>query len=248
MKELVKLIWAFWIIVIAGVVLAIVIANPFLLILAAVFLIASIVVAIDNHYEKKKATAQQNEQIELSNQNTVNAGSQTHQETLNNEKPLRDNMDTKTNDEISKTAPDEISASTTISEYSQDSIDYSLPRVQLEDFDMLNGVQFKDVIEKHFKKQGYSVKRISPRINSIDFLIEKDNAITAIATKHTFDLVQRSYINKVIESAKMYSEASSTIIITTSMYFMPQARQLADEYGIILWDREILKSQLGGLK
>lgn len=120
--------------------------------------------------------------------------------------------------------------------------------IVLEPFDMFTGVQFKDSIEKYFKKNGYSVNRISPRINSIDFLIEKDGKITAVATKHTFDLIQRSYISNVIESAKMYDNISKTMIITTSMYFMPQAQQLADEYGIMLWDREILKSKLGGLK
>lgn len=122
------------------------------------------------------------------------------------------------------------------------------PSIVLEPFDMLTGVQFKDLIEKHFKKNGYSVNRISPRINSIDFLIEKDSKITALATKKTFDLIQRSYINNVIESAKMYDNITKIMIITTSLYFMPQARQLAEENGIILWDREILKSQLGGLK
>lgn len=122
------------------------------------------------------------------------------------------------------------------------------PNIALEPFDMLTGVQFKDLIEKHFKKNGYSVNRISPRINSIDFLIEKDSKITALATKKTFDLIQRSYINNVIESAKMYDNITKIMIITTSLYFMPQARQLAEENGIILWDREILKSQLGGLK
>lgn len=120
--------------------------------------------------------------------------------------------------------------------------------IVLEPFDMLTGVQFKDLIERHFKKNGYSVNRISPRINSIDFLVEKDGNIIAVATKHTFDLIQRSYISNVIESAKMYDNISKTMIITTSMYFMPQAQQLADEYGIILWDREKLKTNLGGLK
>ena len=154
---------------------------------------------------------------------------------------------TEIDNEISKTVPEDILASKAIPEHSQNSVDNSTPRVQLEDFDMLNGVQFKDLLERYFKKQGYAVNRISPRINSIDFLIEKDNVITAVATKHTFDLIQRSYVNKVIESTKMHGEASATMIITTS-YFMPQARQLANECGIVLWDREKLKIQLGGLK
>ena len=122
------------------------------------------------------------------------------------------------------------------------------PSIVIEPFDMLTGVQFKDLIEKHFKKNGYSVNRISPRINGIDFLIEKDNKTVAIATKKTFDLIQRSYINNVIESAKMYENISKTMIITTSLFFMPQAKKLAEEYGIILCDRETLKSNLGGLK
>ena len=120
--------------------------------------------------------------------------------------------------------------------------------ITLESFDMLTGVQFKDLIERCFKKNGYSVNKISPRINSIDFLIEKDNVVTAIATKHTFDLIQRSYVGNVIESAKMCDNVSKIMIITTSMYFVPQAKQLADEYGIMLWDREKLKTNLGGLK
>lgn len=248
MNELVKLIWAFWIIAIAGVVLAIVIANPFLLIIAGVFLIASIVIAVDNHYENKKITAGENEKIELANQNTANAENLTHQEILNDENPLGYNMDTKIDDEISKTAPDDISASKTIPEYSQDSVGYSLPSVKLEGFDMLTGVQFKDLIERHFKKNGYLVNRISPRINSIDFLVDKNGITAAVATRLTFDLISRSYIAKVIESAKMYEGVTTTMIITNSFGCVLQAQQLANNHGIIVWDREVLKSQLGGLK
>lgn len=118
--------------------------------------------------------------------------------------------------------------------------------IVLEYFDMLTGVQFKNLIEKYFKANGYRVNRISPRINNIDFLLEQDDNYIAIATKKTFDLIQRSYINNVIESAKMYDNITKIMIITTSLYFMPQARQLAGKNGIILWDREILKSKLGG--
>lgn len=127
-------------------------------------------------------------------------------------------------------------------------VDTQAPNITLESFDLMSGVQFKNLIEKHFEKNGYCVNRILPQINRVDFLIEKDNLITAIATKKTFALIKKSYINNVIQSAKMYESISSIMIITTSMYFMPQARQLAEENGIILWDREILKSQLGGSK
>ena len=116
--------------------------------------------------------------------------------------------------------------------------------ISLEPFDMMTGFQFKDLIERHFKSSGYKVNRISPRINSIDFLIEKECKTIAIATKKTFDLVQMSYINNVIESAKMYENISSIMIITTSMFFMPRARQLAEENGIILWDRYTLIEKL----
>lgn len=127
-------------------------------------------------------------------------------------------------------------------------VDTQPPKPTLEAFDLMTGVQFKNLIEKHFEKNGYSVNRIAPRVNSIDFLIEKEGKTIAIATKKTFDLIQRSYISNVVESAKIYEGVSNILIVTTSMYFMPQARQLAEENGIILWDREILKSQLGGLK
>lgn len=120
--------------------------------------------------------------------------------------------------------------------------------ITLEPFDLMTGVQFKDLMEKHFIKNGYSVNRISPRINNIDFLIKKDNVVTAVATRLTFDLIQKSYVNKVIESSKAYDNISNIMIITNSHYFMPQAEQLANEYGIILWDREKLKSHIGGLK
>lgn len=120
--------------------------------------------------------------------------------------------------------------------------------ITLEPFDLMTGVQFKDLMEKHFIKNGYSVNRISPRINNIDFLIKKDNVVTAVATRLTFDLIQKSYVNKVIESSKAYDNISNIMIITNSHYFMPQAEQLANEYGIILWDREKLKSHIGGSK
>lgn len=116
----------------------------------------------------------------------------------------------------------------------------------LEPFDMLTGVQFKDLIENYFYRKGYSVQRISPRINNIDFIVQKGETITAVATKMTFDLIYRSYVKKVVESAKYYNTKNITIITTS--YFVVEAQQLAKECGIILWDRETLKSKLGGLK
>lgn len=120
------------------------------------------------------------------------------------------------------------------------------PTVILESFDMLTGVQFKDLIEKYFYGKGYSVQRITPRINSIDLIVQKGETVTAVATKMTFDLIYSSFIKKVAESAKYYNTKNITIITTS--YFVVEAQQLAKEYGIMLWDREILKSKLGGLK
>lgn len=116
----------------------------------------------------------------------------------------------------------------------------------LEPFDMLTGVQFKDLIEKYFNSKGYLVQRITPRINNIDFIVKKGEMVTAVATKITFDLIYRSYVKKVIESAKCYN--TKNIKIITTSYFVLEAQQLAKEYGIMLWDREVLKSKLGGLK
>lgn len=113
-------------------------------------------------------------------------------------------------------------------------------------FDLLTGVQFKDLIETYFHRKGYSVQRITPRINNIDFIIQKGDMVTALATRKTFDLIYRSYVKKVIESAKFYNTKNITIITTS--YFAIEAQQLAKECGIMLWDSEILKTKLGGSK
>lgn len=126
-----------------------------------------------------------------------------------------------------------------------DCLKYSETNVSVEPFDMMTGAQFKDLIERFFQKNCYMVRRITPRINYIDFILEKDTEVIAVATKKTFDLIQRSYISKVIESSNLYENVSSIMVITTSMYFMPQAKQLAEEHNLILWDRNQLKAQIG---
>lgn len=61
MDGLVKLIFAFWIIVILGVILAAIIANPWLLIIAAVILIVGIAYLIKNRQDEKEKKKQDEE-------------------------------------------------------------------------------------------------------------------------------------------------------------------------------------------
>ena len=54
MDGLVKLIFAFWIIVIVGVVIAAIMTNPWLLIAAVIIIIAGIIYAIKNNQDEIK--------------------------------------------------------------------------------------------------------------------------------------------------------------------------------------------------
>lgn len=254
----VKLIFAFWIIVILGIMLAAIIVSPWLLILVAAFIIVGVVFIIKDKQDEKENAEHLVDQQRIKSEKQELIAKLEHKQEESLTKKLFGSNKELTDDNLSE----EISLKnlpTPTPTISDNQTSYnSLPKVLsttqtlneaeskivLEPFDMFTGVQFKDLIEKHFKKNGYSVNRISPRINSIDFLIEKDGKVTAIATKKTFELIQRSYINNVIESAKMYDGITKIMVITTSFYFMPQARQLAEENSIILWNREDLKSKL----
>ena len=114
----------------------------------------------------------------------------------------------------------------------------------VEPFDLLTGVQFKNLIGDWFANNGFIVEKLYPRINSIDFILKKDNLRIAVAIKHTFDLIRLSYVKNVIESAHIY-EVDSIYIITNSISFMSNAKKLAEENGITVWVHETLKRQLG---
>ena len=231
MDGLVKLIWAFWIIVIVGIVIAAITCFPWLLLLAILIIIIGVVTALVNSSEakinKKKSAINDKKEVR--------------------EKTFDSNKVAEYDNAISKTVP-ELSMDNGASPSPYDSEPCQPLNKELEYFDMLTGTQFKDLVEKHFLTNNYTVKRISPRMNSIDFLIKKDGIITAVATKHTFDLIQRTYVSNVIESAKKYKNISSIMIITNSSYFVSQAQKLAAENYVILWDRNVLKYNIGDLK
>ena len=90
MDGLVKLIFAFWIIVIVGVVIAAIMTNPWLLIAAVIIIIAGIIYAIKNNQDEIKREKQDEEKSKrLAEQNAIELQKQIETENHQHEKALK---------------------------------------------------------------------------------------------------------------------------------------------------------------
>jgi restriction system protein len=111
----------------------------------------------------------------------------------------------------------------------------------MADVDNLSGEEFEYFLSTYFKTLGYKAK-VTPAMNDYgaDLIVQKDDVKIVIQAKRYKEKVGIKAVQEVI-GAKGFYKADKAMVITCS-YFTPNAKNLAKECNIELWDRPMLKS------
>ncbi len=114
-----------------------------------------------------------------------------------------------------------------------------LKKLGINDIDNLDGLTFEKYLELLFKNMGYNVIR-TPYMHDYgaDLILEKDNIKTVVQAKRYKSKVGVKAIQEIV-AAKGYYKADYSMVITNS-YFTFNAKKLAKENNVELWDRKKL--------
>lgn len=120
--------------------------------------------------------------------------------------------------------------------YNKDGIDCKL--------DSLSGVEFENLCISLLEKIGFNNIQQTPVTgdHGVDILAWKFNKKYAFQCKRYSGNVGNKAVQEVYTGKQLYA-ASGAIIITTS-FFTKQAKQEAEDLGVMLWDREKLIEKL----
>ncbi len=114
-----------------------------------------------------------------------------------------------------------------------------LKKIGINDIDNLDGLTFEKYLEVLFKNMGYKVIR-TPYMQDYgaDLILEKDNKKTVVQAKRYKSKVGVKAIQEIV-AAKGYYKADHAMVITNS-HFTFNAKRLAKENNVELWDRKKL--------
>jgi len=117
----------------------------------------------------------------------------------------------------------------------------------MQDVDRLSGEEFEYFLCTYFKALGYSAK-VTPATNDYgaDVIALKDGEKIVIQAKRYKDNVGVRAVQEVI-GAKGYYSADRAMVVTCA-YFTPNAKNLARENSVELWDREKLKTVMENIQ
>ncbi|MCX7870768.1 MAG: restriction endonuclease [bacterium] len=114
-----------------------------------------------------------------------------------------------------------------------------LKKIGINDIDNLDGLTFEKYLEVLFKNMGYKVIR-TPYVQDYgaDLILEKDDIKTLVQAKRYKSKVGVKAIQEIV-AAKGYYKADYAMVITNS-YFTFNAKKLAKENNVELWNRKKL--------
>tara|TARA_Y100000590_G_scaffold467033_1_gene644398 strand:- start:82 stop:2262 length:2181 start_codon:yes stop_codon:yes gene_type:complete len=117
------------------------------------------------------------------------------------------------------------------------------PDYEIENIDVMGGIEFEEFLSKLFTKMGYlSDVTQSSGDQGADLIIEKNGKKTVVQAKRYSDNVSNSAIQEAVAALKHY-DCDSAMVVTTSN-FTKGAKELAKSNNVQLIDRVKLKKLL----
>ena len=115
--------------------------------------------------------------------------------------------------------------------------------INIDDLDLMSGVEFEEFISNLFCKMGYDSKTTKTSGDQgIDVIVKKDNQKIGIQCKRYSGNISNSAIQEAIAGKSFYR--LDNVIVITNSFFTKSAISLAEANDVILWDRIILKEKI----
>ena len=116
--------------------------------------------------------------------------------------------------------------------------------MSLRKIDKMSGLSFEQYLQTHFKKMGYKVKMTEATGDyGADLVLTKRGETTVVQAKRYSKSVGVAAVQEVI-GAMAYYEADRAMVVT-NMRFTRNAKNLAEQSNVELWDRDRLKKEFG---
>lgn len=118
-----------------------------------------------------------------------------------------------------------------------------LSKSTIWEIDHMSGEDFEKYLEILFKKKGYQVERTAYVGDyGVDLVVQHGFQTYAVQAKRYRNKVGVKAVQEVVAGMGYYDCHESMVV--TNSYFTPQAIQLAEKNGVILWDRTELLRQI----
>lgn len=116
-------------------------------------------------------------------------------------------------------------------------------RAGLADLDKMGGVRFEEWLADFFRARGYKAKT-TPRTGDygVDLVLERDGQRTVVQAKRWKGKVGPTAVQEIY-AGKAHYGADAALVVTNSR-FTVEARRLAKSTGVVLWDRDRLRTEL----
>lgn len=115
--------------------------------------------------------------------------------------------------------------------------------INIEDIDLMSGIEFEQFICELFKKMGYvATMTKASGDQGLDVIAEKENIKIGIQAKCYSGTVGNTAVQEAVAGKKFYM--CNQIIVVTNSYFTKSAIQLASANNVILWDRDVLNEKI----
>ena len=114
---------------------------------------------------------------------------------------------------------------------------------QINDIDLMNGVEFEKFIASLFSKMGYKTE-ITKQTNDqgLDVIAFKNGERIGIQAKCYSNTVGNSSVQEAVAGKNYYN--CDKVLVITNNFFTSSAIKLAMTNQVILWNRDILKEKL----
>jgi HJR/Mrr/RecB family endonuclease len=115
---------------------------------------------------------------------------------------------------------------------------------RLQELDEISGLDFEELTCDILAANGFELAQNTPSTGDfgVDVLAFRDGISFAIQCKRYHSDVGIEAVQQVY-AGRAYYECHVALVFT-NQYFTPSARELADKIGVVLWDRDMLKSLL----
>lgn len=112
-------------------------------------------------------------------------------------------------------------------------------RSRISAIDHMSGEAFERLLKAHFEQLGYRAA-LTPKTNDYgaDLVLQKGGVKTIVQAKRYQGKIGNKAVQEIV-AAKGHYRATSCMVVTNS-YFTANARQLAADNNVILWDRKTL--------
>lgn len=110
--------------------------------------------------------------------------------------------------------------------------------IDLSEIDNMDGIAFENLTAELLRNNGFKNVEVTKASGDygVDIVANKDNKKYAFQCKCYSSKLGIKPIQEVYSGVKMYG--ADTAVVITNSYFTPNAFNLADELGVLLWDRE----------